>query len=169
MFSCALSLAALTFRRDRAFSVFLLIMDLTCKLFIFFSLRSLELFQFNVKSLLRRAAAYEALERYRLAYVDYKTALQIDCNIAAAHDGTNRYLGICSTRSSGDCLYPLKWGCMRYISIVSGLPRVDGDCHTPSLKKWTWGPAGTLTLDGGRGKTYFRKRPKRWRTLNNIN
>lgn len=48
--------------------------------------------QFNVKSLLRRAAAYEALERYRLAYIDYKTALQIDCNIAAAHDGTNRYL-----------------------------------------------------------------------------
>uniref|UniRef100_A0A669F874 Translocase of outer mitochondrial membrane 34 n=1 Tax=Oreochromis niloticus TaxID=8128 RepID=A0A669F874_ORENI len=51
---------------------------------------SLELSQFNVKSLLRRAAAYEALERYRQAYVDYKTALQIDCNIAAAHDGTNR-------------------------------------------------------------------------------
>ncbi|XP_030276523.1 mitochondrial import receptor subunit TOM34 isoform X1 [Sparus aurata] len=51
---------------------------------------SLELSQFNVKSLLRRAAAYEALERYRLAYIDYKTALQIDCNIAAAHDGTNR-------------------------------------------------------------------------------
>lgn len=51
---------------------------------------SLELLPFNVKSLLRRAAAYEALERYRLAYVDYKTALQIDCNIAAAHDGTNR-------------------------------------------------------------------------------
>uniref|UniRef100_A0A669EHF0 Translocase of outer mitochondrial membrane 34 n=1 Tax=Oreochromis niloticus TaxID=8128 RepID=A0A669EHF0_ORENI len=55
-----------------------------------FSFRSLELSQFNVKSLLRRAAAYEALERYRQAYVDYKTALQIDCNIAAAHDGTNR-------------------------------------------------------------------------------
>lgn len=51
---------------------------------------SLELFPFNVKSLLRRAAAYEALERYRPAYIDYKTALQIDCNIAAAHDGTNR-------------------------------------------------------------------------------
>lgn len=54
------------------------------------SVRSLELFPFNVKSLLRRAAASEALERYRLAYVDYKTALQIDCNIAAAQDGTNR-------------------------------------------------------------------------------
>ncbi|XP_008406507.1 mitochondrial import receptor subunit TOM34 [Poecilia reticulata] len=51
---------------------------------------SLELFPFNVKSLLRRAAACEALERYRHAYIDYKTALQIDCNIAAAHDGTNR-------------------------------------------------------------------------------
>ncbi|XP_028263001.1 mitochondrial import receptor subunit TOM34 [Parambassis ranga] len=51
---------------------------------------SLELFPFNVKSLLRRAAGNEALERYRQAYVDYKTALQIDCNIASAHDGTNR-------------------------------------------------------------------------------
>ncbi|XP_017284715.1 mitochondrial import receptor subunit TOM34 [Kryptolebias marmoratus] len=51
---------------------------------------SLELSPFNMKSLLRRAAAYEALERYRHAYIDYKTALQIDCNIASAHDGTNR-------------------------------------------------------------------------------
>lgn len=51
---------------------------------------SLELYPFNVKSLLRRAAAYEGLERYRHAYVDYKTALQVDCNINAAHDGTNR-------------------------------------------------------------------------------
>ncbi|XP_071778660.2 mitochondrial import receptor subunit TOM34 [Centroberyx gerrardi] len=51
---------------------------------------SLELVPFGVKSLLRRAAAYEALERYRLAYIDYKTALQVDCNIPAAHDGTNR-------------------------------------------------------------------------------
>lgn len=51
---------------------------------------SLELYPFNVKSLLRRAAAYEGLERYRQAYVDYKTALQVDCNINAAHDGTNR-------------------------------------------------------------------------------
>ncbi|KAG7272051.1 hypothetical protein CRUP_025988 [Coryphaenoides rupestris] len=51
---------------------------------------SLELVPFGVKSLLRRAAAYEALERYRQAYVDYKTALLVDCNIPAAHDGTNR-------------------------------------------------------------------------------
>ncbi|MEQ2217994.1 hypothetical protein XENOCAPTIV_027647, partial [Xenoophorus captivus] len=66
---------------------------------------SLELFPFNVKSLLRRAAAYEALERYRHAYIDYKTALQIDCNIAAAHDGTNRLV----TRSTGLISFPLKF------------------------------------------------------------
>ena len=52
--------------------------------------RSLDLVPFGVKSLLRRASAYEAMERYRQAYVDYKTALQVDCNIPAAHDGTNR-------------------------------------------------------------------------------
>ncbi|KAL2090650.1 hypothetical protein ACEWY4_012913 [Coilia grayii] len=51
---------------------------------------SLDLVPFGIKSLLRRAAAYEALERYRLAYVDYKTVLQIDCNVPSAHDGTNR-------------------------------------------------------------------------------
>ncbi|NXU80796.1 TOM34 protein, partial [Oreotrochilus melanogaster] len=45
---------------------------------------------FGIKPLLRRAAAYEALERYQLAYVDYKTALQVDCSIQAAHDGVNR-------------------------------------------------------------------------------
>ncbi|KAL0978852.1 hypothetical protein UPYG_G00176580 [Umbra pygmaea] len=51
---------------------------------------SLDLVPFGIKPLLRRAAAFEALERYRLAYVDYKTVLQIDCNIPAAHEGTNR-------------------------------------------------------------------------------
>ncbi|NWI66998.1 TOM34 protein, partial [Todus mexicanus] len=51
---------------------------------------SLCLVPFGVKPLLRRAAAYEALERYPLAYVDYKTALQVDCSIQAAHDGVNR-------------------------------------------------------------------------------
>ncbi|XP_077434614.1 mitochondrial import receptor subunit TOM34 [Vanacampus margaritifer] len=51
---------------------------------------SLELVPFNVKSLLRRAAASEAQERYRQAYVDYKTALQLDAHLVAAHDGANR-------------------------------------------------------------------------------
>ncbi|XP_056316514.1 mitochondrial import receptor subunit TOM34 [Danio aesculapii] len=51
---------------------------------------SLDLVPFGFKALLRRAKAFEALERYRQAYVDYKTVLQIDWNIPAAHDGVNR-------------------------------------------------------------------------------
>ncbi|KFP26245.1 Mitochondrial import receptor subunit TOM34, partial [Colius striatus] len=51
---------------------------------------ALGLVPFGIKPLLRRAAAYEALERYSLAYVDYKTVLQVDCSIQAAHDGVNR-------------------------------------------------------------------------------
>ncbi|XP_015273513.1 PREDICTED: mitochondrial import receptor subunit TOM34 [Gekko japonicus] len=51
---------------------------------------ALDLVPFAIKPLLRRAAAYEALERYQLAYVDYKTVLQVDCTVQAAHDGVNR-------------------------------------------------------------------------------
>nr|XP_033818881.1 mitochondrial import receptor subunit TOM34 [Geotrypetes seraphini]XP_033818882.1 mitochondrial import receptor subunit TOM34 [Geotrypetes seraphini]XP_033818883.1 mitochondrial import receptor subunit TOM34 [Geotrypetes seraphini] len=51
---------------------------------------ALDLIPFGIKPLLRRAAAYEALERYQLAYVDYKTVLQVDFNLQAAHDGVNR-------------------------------------------------------------------------------
>jgi len=35
--------------------------------------------------------AYESLERYRMAYVDYKTVLQIDISVQAAHDSVHRY------------------------------------------------------------------------------
>lgn len=35
--------------------------------------------------------AYESLERYRKAYVDYKTVLQIDMSVQAAHEAVNRY------------------------------------------------------------------------------
>ncbi|XP_037309385.2 sperm-associated antigen 1-like [Pungitius pungitius] len=52
--------------------------------------RALELQSFSLKPLLRRAMAYESLERYRKAYVDYKTVLQIDCGVQAAHDSVNR-------------------------------------------------------------------------------
>lgn len=51
---------------------------------------ALDLVPFGIKPLLRRAAAYEALERYPQAYVDYKTVLQVDCSVQAAHDGVNR-------------------------------------------------------------------------------
>ncbi|XP_068179654.1 sperm-associated antigen 1-like [Antennarius striatus] len=52
--------------------------------------RALELQAFSLKPLLRRAMAYESLERYRKAYVDYKTVLQIDVTVQAAHDSVNR-------------------------------------------------------------------------------
>ncbi|XP_069393281.1 sperm-associated antigen 1 isoform X2 [Paralichthys olivaceus] len=52
--------------------------------------RALELQPFFLKPLLRRAMAYESLERYRQAYVDYKTVLQIDISVQAAHDSANR-------------------------------------------------------------------------------
>ncbi|XP_038666023.1 sperm-associated antigen 1-like isoform X1 [Scyliorhinus canicula] len=52
--------------------------------------RALELQPFSVKPLLRRAMAYEALERYRQAYVDYKTVLQVDSRIQLANDSINR-------------------------------------------------------------------------------
>ncbi|XP_072590271.1 sperm-associated antigen 1 isoform X1 [Vulpes vulpes] len=52
--------------------------------------RALELHPFSVKPLLRRAMAYETLEQYQKAYVDYKTVLQIDCKIQLANDSINR-------------------------------------------------------------------------------
>lgn len=53
-------------------------------------LRALELQPYSLKPLLRRAMAHESLERYRKAYVDYKTILQIDNGVQAAHDGIHR-------------------------------------------------------------------------------
>lgn len=56
-------------------------------------LRALELQPYSLKALLRRAMAYESLERYRKAYVDYKTVLQIDNGVQAAHDSVHRSSG----------------------------------------------------------------------------
>ncbi|XP_014824762.1 PREDICTED: sperm-associated antigen 1A-like [Poecilia mexicana] len=52
--------------------------------------KALELQPFSLKPLLRRAIAHESLERYRKAYVDYKTVLQIDTGVQAAHDSVHR-------------------------------------------------------------------------------
>ncbi|KAM6162990.1 mitochondrial import receptor subunit TOM34 [Rhynchocyon petersi] len=51
---------------------------------------ALDLVPFSIKPLLRRAAAYEALEKYQQAYVDYMTVLQIDKSMASALEGINR-------------------------------------------------------------------------------
>ncbi|XP_059827650.1 sperm-associated antigen 1-like isoform X1 [Hypanus sabinus] len=52
--------------------------------------RALELQPFSIKPLLRRAMAYDSIERYRQAYVDYKTVLLIDNRIQVANDSVNR-------------------------------------------------------------------------------
>ncbi|XP_014875361.1 sperm-associated antigen 1A [Poecilia latipinna] len=52
--------------------------------------KALELQPFSLKPLLRRAMAHESLERYKKAYVDYKTVLQIDTGVQAAHDSVHR-------------------------------------------------------------------------------
>lgn len=52
--------------------------------------RALELHPFSVKPLLRRATAYETLEQYGKAYVDYKTVLQMDRGIQLASSSVNR-------------------------------------------------------------------------------
>lgn len=70
-----------------------LILPACCVFLILF--RALELQPFSLKPLLRRAMAYESLERYRKAYVDYKTVLQIDSGVQAAHDSVHRSAGIC--------------------------------------------------------------------------
>ncbi|XP_075384822.1 mitochondrial import receptor subunit TOM34 [Tenrec ecaudatus] len=62
---------------------------------------ALALVPFGIKPLLRRAAAYEALEKYLLAYVDYMTVLQIDTGLTSALEGINRM-----TRALMDALGP---------------------------------------------------------------
>ncbi|XP_077024154.1 mitochondrial import receptor subunit TOM34 [Tamandua tetradactyla] len=62
---------------------------------------ALDLVPFGIKPLLRRAAAYEALEKYPLAYVDYMTVLQIDYSVTSALEGINRM-----TRALKDSLGP---------------------------------------------------------------
>ncbi|XP_016896509.1 sperm-associated antigen 1A-like isoform X2 [Cynoglossus semilaevis] len=52
--------------------------------------KALELRPYSLKPLLRRAMAYDSLERYHKAYVDYKTVLQIDTGVQAAHDSVHR-------------------------------------------------------------------------------
>uniref|UniRef100_A0A8D1KYU0 Mitochondrial import receptor subunit TOM34 n=1 Tax=Sus scrofa TaxID=9823 RepID=A0A8D1KYU0_PIG len=52
--------------------------------------RALALVPFSMKPLLRRASAYEALEKYPLAYVDYVTVLQIDDGVTSALEGSSR-------------------------------------------------------------------------------
>ncbi|XP_062574772.1 sperm-associated antigen 1-like isoform X2 [Saccostrea cucullata] len=51
---------------------------------------SLELVPHSIKPLLRRGNAFEMLENFRKAYVDYKHVLNIDSSIDIAHQGSSR-------------------------------------------------------------------------------
>lgn len=51
---------------------------------------ALELLPHSIKPLLRRGNAYEILENFRKAYVDYKHALNVDNTIDLAHRGSSR-------------------------------------------------------------------------------
>ena len=77
---------------------------------------ALELVPHSIKPLLRRANAYEMLERYRPAYADFKHVLSIDSSVDMALQGSSR--------------------CQKHLIEVDGskwrekLPRV------PSVKSW---------------------------------
>ncbi|XP_061185926.1 sperm-associated antigen 1-like [Saccostrea echinata] len=51
---------------------------------------SLELVPHSIKPLLRRGNAFELLENFRKAYIDYKHVLNIDSSIDIAHQGSSR-------------------------------------------------------------------------------
>ncbi|XP_008156957.1 mitochondrial import receptor subunit TOM34 [Eptesicus fuscus] len=92
---------------------------------------ALALVPFSMKPLLRRASAYEALEKYPLAYVDYKTVLQIDDSVMSALEGVNRM-----TRALMDSLGP-EWR-LKLPSIplvpVSAQKRWDSEYHKETPK-----------------------------------
>ncbi|XP_070276973.1 mitochondrial import receptor subunit TOM34 [Myotis yumanensis] len=92
---------------------------------------ALALVPFSMKPLLRRASAYEALEKYPLAYVDYKTVLQIDDSVMSALEGVNRM-----TRALMDSLGP-EWR-LKLPSIplvpLSAQKRWDSEYHKETPK-----------------------------------
>ncbi|XP_041365550.1 sperm-associated antigen 1-like [Gigantopelta aegis] len=62
------------------------------------SKKALDLVPHSIKPLLRRATAYEALELYPKAYVDFKHILSIDSSIQQAHQGSSRCQHVLSDR-----------------------------------------------------------------------
>eukprot|EP00106_Octopus_bimaculoides_P007571 XP_014775013.1 PREDICTED: sperm-associated antigen 1-like [Octopus bimaculoides] len=75
---------------------------------------SLQLVPFCVKPLLRRAAAYETLEKYDMAYVDYRHVLAINNSVESALQGSSRCSQILiqqhgySWRNKLPDIYPIK-------------------------------------------------------------
>ncbi|XP_038052100.1 sperm-associated antigen 1-like [Patiria miniata] len=57
---------------------------------------ALEIQPYSAKALVRRGAAYDALEKYRHAYVDYQTAMKVDAANQLAQSGAARVMKILS-------------------------------------------------------------------------
>uniref|UniRef100_A0A8C3LTU8 Sperm associated antigen 1 n=1 Tax=Chrysolophus pictus TaxID=9089 RepID=A0A8C3LTU8_CHRPC len=94
--------------------------------------RALELQPFSLKPLLRRAMAYESMERYRQAYVDYKTVLQIDSSIQAANDSINRITKTLIDQD-GSC-WREKLPPIPVVPVAAQLHRWDGGNFTSEVK-----------------------------------
>ncbi|XP_048796302.1 sperm-associated antigen 1 isoform X2 [Lagopus muta] len=94
--------------------------------------RALELQPFSLKPLLRRAMAYESMERYRQAYVDYKTVLQIDSSVQAANDSVNRITKTLIDQD-GSC-WREKLPPIPVVPVAAQLHRWDGGNFTSEAK-----------------------------------
>ncbi|XP_068528461.1 sperm-associated antigen 1 isoform X2 [Anas acuta] len=94
--------------------------------------RALELQAFSLKPLLRRAMAYESMERYRQAYVDYKTVLQIDSSIQAANDSVNRITKTLIDQDGSS--WREKLPPIPVVPVAAHLHRWDGGCFTSEVK-----------------------------------
>uniref|UniRef100_A0A8C3B8Y9 Sperm associated antigen 1 n=1 Tax=Cairina moschata TaxID=8855 RepID=A0A8C3B8Y9_CAIMO len=94
--------------------------------------RALELQAFSLKPLLRRAMAYESMERYRQAYVDYKTVLQIDSSIQAANDSVNRITKTLIDQDGSS--WREKLPPIPVVPVAAQLHRWDGGCFTSEVK-----------------------------------
>ena len=81
-------------------------------------LRALELQPYSLKPLLRRAMAYESLERYKKAYVDYKTVLQMDTGVQAAHDSVHRSAQLSLTVNHPRVAYVTLWKKRSYLHVA---------------------------------------------------
>ncbi|XP_022448025.1 mitochondrial import receptor subunit TOM34 [Delphinapterus leucas] len=88
---------------------------------------ALALVPFGMKPLLRRASAYEALEKYTLAYMDYLTVLQIDDSVTSALEGSSRM-----TRALMDSFGP-EWR-----QKLPSIPLVP----VSAQKRWECSPSG---------------------------
>ncbi|XP_029641832.1 sperm-associated antigen 1 isoform X1 [Octopus sinensis] len=109
---------------------------------------SLQLVPFCVKPLLRRAAAYETLEKYDLAYVDYRHVLAINNSVESALQGSSRCSQILiqqhgySWRNKLPDIYPIKPSDIPVIKQLS-----DSDGTTESSK-----PSAAPVKTGGNKK-----------------